>query len=76
MQKDRELIHQTGVSVVQLPDGVEWNRGQTVRIVVGIAAKSDEHLGFFPPSPMCSTTRKRRAQLAETNDPQRHHRRA
>ena len=47
MQKDRELIHQTGVSVVQLPDGVEWNEGQTVRIVVGIAAKSDEHLGIL-----------------------------
>lgn len=44
MGKDRELIRHTGVSVVQFPEGVEWNPGQIARIVVGIAAKSDEHL--------------------------------
>jgi multiphosphoryl transfer protein len=42
MKEDRELILNTGVSVVQVPDGVEWNPGQTVRLVVGIAARSDE----------------------------------
>jgi mannitol/fructose-specific phosphotransferase system IIA component len=47
MGQDRELIHQTGVAVVQLPLGVEWNPGQVVRLVVGIAAKSDEHLGIL-----------------------------
>lgn len=47
MQKDRELIHRTGVSVVQFPEGVAWNPGQTVRLVVGIAARSDEHLGIL-----------------------------
>ena len=44
MLKDRELIHSTGLSVVQVPGGVEWNPGETVRLVVGIAAASDEHL--------------------------------
>ena len=47
MGQDRALIHRTGVSVLQLPDGVEWNPGQTVRLVVGIAAKSDEHLAVL-----------------------------
>jgi phosphocarrier protein FPr len=47
MGQDRELIHQTGVAVVQFPAGVEWNPGQTVHLVVGIAAKSDEHLGIL-----------------------------
>jgi multiphosphoryl transfer protein len=41
---DRELIRRTGISVVQLPDGVEWNPGERVHLVVGIAARSDEHL--------------------------------
>ncbi|MBF2001695.1 MAG: PTS sugar transporter subunit IIA, partial [Synechococcales cyanobacterium M58_A2018_015] len=41
---DRDLIHQTGIAVLQLPNGVEWNPGEVVRLVVGIAAKSDEHL--------------------------------
>ena len=35
---------QTGISVVQIPDGVEWNPGEQVHLVVGIAAKSDEHI--------------------------------
>jgi phosphocarrier protein FPr len=47
MGQDRELIHRTGVAVVQFPEGVEWNPGQTVHLVVGIAAKSDEHLGIL-----------------------------
>ena len=42
--KDRELIRKTGVAVLQVPAGVEWNAGETVQLVVGIAAKSDEHL--------------------------------
>ncbi|HEV2736359.1 MAG TPA: PTS sugar transporter subunit IIA, partial [Longimicrobiaceae bacterium] len=47
MGEHRELIHRTGVCVVQLPEGVEWSPGQTVKLVVGIAAKSDEHLGVL-----------------------------
>lgn len=47
MQADRELIHHTGIAVVQIPDGVVWNPDQVVRLVVGIAALSDEHLGIL-----------------------------
>ncbi|MDR3708671.1 MAG: phosphoenolpyruvate--protein phosphotransferase [Capsulimonadaceae bacterium] len=47
MPKDRDLICKTGISVVQFPEGVEWNPGETVRLVVGIAASSDEHLGIL-----------------------------
>lgn len=42
--KDREMIRRTGIAVVQAPGGVEWNPGEAVRLVVGIAAASDEHL--------------------------------
>ena len=44
MPADRELIRRTGISVVQVPEGVEWNPGERVHLVVGIAARSDEHL--------------------------------
>ncbi|MBD1872020.1 phosphoenolpyruvate--protein phosphotransferase [Nodosilinea sp. FACHB-131] len=40
----RDLIVTTGIAVLQIPAGVEWNPGEVVRLVVGIAAKSDEHL--------------------------------
>ncbi|MBE9160020.1 phosphoenolpyruvate--protein phosphotransferase [Nodosilinea sp. LEGE 06152] len=40
----RDLIVTTGIAVLQIPAGVEWSPGEVVRLVVGIAAKSDEHL--------------------------------
>ena len=44
LPKDRELILRTGIAVTQIPAGVEWNPGETVYLVVGIAARSDEHI--------------------------------
>src|SRR6476620_4348352 len=70
MQKDRELIHQTGVSVVQVPEGVEWNPGQMVKLIVGIAAKSDEHLGILAALTDVLDNPATAARLAETNDPE------
>ncbi|KMK51639.1 PTS fructose transporter subunit IIA [[Actinobacillus] muris] len=40
----RELVQQTGVQVYQFPQGVEWGEGNIAYVVIGIAAKSDEHL--------------------------------
>src|SRR5204862_1160363 len=45
--KDRGLIYRTGVSVLQLADVLEWNPGQPVSLVVGLAATSDDHLGIL-----------------------------
>ena len=45
--KDRALIHRTGVVVLQLADEVDWGPEQPVRLVVGIAARSDEHIGVL-----------------------------
>jgi len=44
MLRDRNLIKRTGIAVLQVPGGLEWNPGEEVRLVVGIAAASDEHL--------------------------------
>jgi multiphosphoryl transfer protein len=69
MKEDRELILNTGVSVVQVPDGVEWNPGQTVRLVVGIAARSDEHLGILSALTDVLDDPAKAERLAKTNDP-------
>jgi len=69
MQKDRDLIYRTGVSVVQVPDGVEWNPGQIVRIVVGIAARSDEHLGILSALTDVLDDAAKADRLAKTKDP-------
>lgn len=44
LPENRDKILKTGVAILQLPDGVIWNPGETVNIVVGIAARSDEHI--------------------------------
>jgi len=41
---DRDKILRTGVAVLQLPEGLEWQKGDVAHLVVGIAARSDEHL--------------------------------
>lgn len=44
LPKNRDLIKETGIAVVQIPEGVEWNPGERVVLVIGIAARSDEHV--------------------------------
>lgn len=46
-RQDAGRIKQTHVAVVQIPAGVSWQDGVTARLVFGIAAKSDEHIGLL-----------------------------
>ena len=41
------MIQHTGLSVLQVPHGVEWSPGEVVYLVVAIAARSDEHIGIL-----------------------------
>ena len=43
----RGLVKNTGVAVHHFPQGVNWGDGNTVYVAIGIAAKSDEHLGIL-----------------------------
>lgn len=43
----RELVKQTGVTVHHFPQGINWGDNNLVYIAIGIAAKSDEHLGIL-----------------------------
>jgi len=43
----REQVKQTGVRVLHFADGVDWGDGQIAHVVIGIAARSDEHLGIL-----------------------------
>ena len=45
--ENRDQILRTGISVLQLKDGVEWDAGEKVYMVIGIAALSDEHVGVL-----------------------------
>lgn len=39
-----DQVLNTGVQVFQFPQGIAWGEGQRAYVVIGIAAKSDEHL--------------------------------
>lgn len=69
MPKDRELIRRTGISVVQVPGGVTWNQGETVHLIVGIAARSDEHLGILANLTGVLSDPATVQRLAQTRDP-------
>lgn len=47
LQEDRHLIRRTGVAVLQVPEGVEWQGGERARLIVAIAAQSDEHIALL-----------------------------
>ncbi len=43
----RDQVLNTGVQVFQFPQGIEWGDGQKAYVVIGIAARSDEHLALL-----------------------------
>ncbi|MGG6296650.1 phosphoenolpyruvate--protein phosphotransferase [Leptolyngbya sp. AN02str] len=70
LPKDRDLISQTGIAVLQVPKGVEWNSGETVQLVIGIAAKSDEHIEILSNLTHLLSDEAAVQQLATTTNPQ------
>lgn len=43
----RDSVLNTGVQVIFYPEGIDWDGANEVRLVVGIAAKSTEHLDIL-----------------------------
>ena len=41
---DLQLVNRTGISVLQVPAGIEWEDGEKAYLIVGIAATGDEHI--------------------------------
>lgn len=40
----RDLVKKTGLSVVTVPNGVDFGDGNIVKVLIGIAGKGDDHL--------------------------------
>jgi phosphocarrier protein FPr len=65
----KSLVENTGVVIVQLPCGVEWNNnGDLVYLAVGIAAKGDEHLALLQKLTTVVMDEELSKQLANTTD--------
>lgn len=68
--ENREHILQTGISVLQLTDGVDWGDGEKVYLVIGIAAAGDEHVGVLANLAEVIDDEMNLAELLCTTDPE------
>ena len=67
--KDLRSICHTGVSVLQLPEGVEWELGERAYLVIGLAATTDEHAGVLSNLVQVLQDPQTIQQLVHTSDP-------
>ena len=67
--ENRDHILQTGISVLQLSEAVEWEDGDKVWMVIGIAAAGDEHVGVLSNLAEVIDNEETLAALLKTNDP-------
>ena len=63
------MIHKTGISVLQLPNGVVWEDDEVAYLVVGIAATSDEHVNILSNLADAVEEEETVQQMATTEDP-------
>ena len=67
--ENRDHILQTGISVLQLVAPVDWEEGDQVTMVIGIAASADEHVGVLSNLADVIDNEESLAELLKTNDP-------
>ncbi len=71
--ENREHILQTGISVLQLTEGILWDEedeSQKVFLVIGSAASSDEHVGVLSNLADVIDDEANLAELLKTDDPE------
>ena len=62
-------ILQSGLSVLQISDGVEWEEDEKAYLVIGIAANSDEHIGVLASLAEALEDEEKLQLLINTEDP-------
>jgi PTS system mannitol-specific IIA component len=67
--ENRDHILKTGISVLQLKDGVDWGDDEKVFLVIGIAAIGDEHVEVLSRLAEVIDQEESLAQLLQTTDP-------
>lgn len=67
--ENRDHILRTGLSVLQLPAGVDWGEGEMVYLIIGIAASGDEHVGVLSNLAEVVDDENNLNELLQTTDP-------
>jgi mannitol PTS system EIIA component len=67
--ENRGHVLRTGISVLQLVEGVPWEDDEIVYLVIGIASSSDEHVGVLASLAEVVEDEAKLADLLQTADP-------
>jgi PTS system mannitol-specific IIA component len=43
----KKEVKESGISIIQVPEGVDFGDGNIVKLIFGIAGKGDDHLGIL-----------------------------
>ena len=62
-------VRRTGISVLQVSSGVEWEPGELAYLVIGIAANAEEHVAVLANLAEVIEDPDEAEQLARTTDP-------
>lgn len=67
--ENRSQILKTGISVLQIPQGVEWEEGEKAYLVIAIAASADEHVDVLANLAEAIEDEEIAQQMVTTTDP-------
>ena len=66
---DLSLIYKTGISVLQVREGIVWEDDEKAFLIIGIAASSDEHINILANLAEAIEEPESADLLAQTDDP-------
>jgi len=46
-EDSKDFVKESGISFIQVPDGVDFGAGNMVKLLIGIAGKNNEHLDIL-----------------------------
>ena len=46
-EEGKQAVKESGIAIIQVPEGVEFGEGNLVKLLIGIAGKGDEHLDIL-----------------------------
>jgi PTS system mannitol-specific IIA component len=46
-EDSKDLVNDSGISIIQVPQGVDFGSGNIVKLLIGIAGKNNEHLDIL-----------------------------
>lgn len=68
--ESKKYIESTGISFVQIPDGVDFGDGNIAKLVIGIAGQGDEHLKILQNLATALQDEEKTNLLVQTDDKQ------